>query len=191
MAQGHYTTEFKKELVKKYALAQKNGTFSSLVDFLKNNAPSVSKSSFYKWRDLYLDEVAAEAGLSQNEAKGVYGSEANTLPLAEKFKIILEISKLNEEEFGAYCRNKGLYASDIENWKQELSSFLTSNFLDERDAKQLKADIKDARQQLDQALKDNAAKDQEISRKDKALATYAAKVITMRNFQKLFADDTN
>lgn len=111
--------------------------------------------------------------------------------MSEKFKIILEVSKLSDEDFGAYCRNKGLYASDIENWKQELSSFLTSNFLNEREARQLKADIKDTKAQLDQALKDNLAKDQEITRKDKALATYAAKVITMRNFQKLFADDTN
>lgn len=191
MTHNNYTTEFKTGLVKKYALAQKDGSFTSIVGFLRDNAPNVSKSSFYKWRDLYLDAVASELGLSQNEAQGVYGSQANALPMSEKFKIILEVSKLSDEDFGAYCRNKGLYASDIESWKQELSSFLNSNFLNERDAKQLKADIKDAKAQLDQALKDNLAKDQEITRKDKALATYAAKVITMRNFQKLFADDTN
>ncbi len=191
MTHSNYTLEFKTGLVKKYALAQKDGTFISIVSFLRDNAPNVSKSSFYNWRDLYLDEIATELGLSQNEAQGVYGTQANTLPMSEKFKIILEVSKLSDEDFGAYCRNKGLYASDIENWKQELSSFLSSNFLNERDAKQLKADIKDTKAQLDQALKDNVAKDQEITRKDKALATYAAKVITMRNFQKLFADDTN
>lgn len=191
MTHNNYTTEFKTGLVKKYALAQKDGSFTSIVSFLRDNAPNVSKSSFYKWRDLYLDEVASELGLSQNEVQGVYGSQANALPMSEKFKIILEVSKLSDEDFGAYCRNKGLYASDIENWKQELSSFLTSNFLNEREARQLKADIKDTKAQLDQALKDNLAKDQEITRKDKALATYAAKVITMRNFQKLFADDTN
>ncbi len=191
MTHSNYTLEFKTGLVKKYALAQKDGSFTSIVSFLRDNAPNVSKSSFYNWRDLYLDEIATELGLSQNEAQGVYGTQANTLPMSEKFKIILEVSKLSDEDFGAYCRNKGLYASDIENWKQELSSFLSSNFLNERDAKQLKADIKDTKAQLDQALKDNVAKDQEITRKDKALATYAAKVITMRNFQKLFADDTN
>ena len=96
MTHNNYTTEFKTGLVKKYALAQKDGSFTSIVSFLRDNAPNVSKSSFYKWRDLYLDEVASELGLSQNEVQGVYGSQANALPMSEKFKIILEVSKLSD-----------------------------------------------------------------------------------------------
>lgn len=59
------------------------------------------------------------------------------------------------------------------------------------EAKQLKSEIKDTCSQLDKALKETTDKDKEIIRKDRALAAYAAKVVAMRNFQKLFADDAN
>ncbi len=53
------------------------------------------------------------------------------------------------------------------------------------------SEIKDTCSQLDKALKETTDKDKEIIRKDRALAAYAAKVVAMRNFQKLFADDAN
>lgn len=186
-----YAIEFKKEIVRKYALSRRDGSFTNLSSFLKINAPSLSEGSFYKWRTRYLDEVAEEAGLSENEKQGVYGTKANEMTLAKKFKIIMETSKLSEEDFGAYCRNKGLYANDIERWKQELSDFLDSDYLNETAAKQLRAEIKDTRSQLDKFKKEVTCKDKEIISKDHALATYAAKVVAMRNFQKLFADDAN
>ena len=186
-----YAIEFKKEIVRKYALSRRDGSFTNLSSFLKVNAPSLSEGSFYKWRKRYLDEVAEEAGLSENEKQGVYGTKANEMTLAKKFKIIMETSKLSEEDFGAYCRSKGLYATDVESWKQELSDFLDSDYLDETATKQLRAEIKDTRSQLDKIKKEVVCKDKEIISKDHALATYAAKVVAMRNFQKLFADDAN
>ena len=186
-----YAIEFKKEIIRKYVLSKRDGSFTNLSSFLKVNALSLSSASFYTWRKKYLDEVAEEEGLSENEKQGVYGTKANEMSLARKFKIIMETSKLSEEDFGAYCRSKGLYAQDVENWKQELSDFLDSDFLDENAAKQLRSEIKDTRSQLDKALKEAACKDKEIISKDHALATYAAKVVAMRNFQKLFADDAN
>ena len=186
-----YAVEFKKQIVKKYVLSKRDGSFTNLPSFLKATVPSLSEGSFYAWRKRYLDEVAEEQGLSENEKQGVYGTKANEMTLAKKFKIIMETSKLSEEDFGAYCRQKGLYAKDIESWKQELSAFLDSDYMDESEAKQLKSEIKDTRSQLDKALKETTDKDKEIIRKDRALAAYAAKVVAMRNFQKLFADDAN
>lgn len=146
---------------------------------------------FYKWEKSYFDEVAEEASLFENEKQGVYCTKDKEMTLAKKFKVIMETSKLSEEDFAAYCRKKGLYANDIEKWKQELSDFLDSDYLDANAAKQLRSEIKDTRSQLGKILKKAAGKDKEIASKDRALASYAAKVVAMRNFQKLFSDDTN
>ena len=127
----------------------------------------------------------------EKDKQSVCGSDTNKMTLARKFKIIMETSKLSEEDLATYYRSKGLDAQDVESWKQELSDFFDSDYMDERKAKQLKSEIKDTRNQLDKTLKKAAVKDKEIARKDRALASYAAKVVAMRNFQKLFSDDTN
>ena len=44
--------------------------------------------------------------------------EDNTL--SEQFTMILETASMTPEELNAYCRQKGIYPSDIEVWKQEM-----------------------------------------------------------------------
>ena len=72
--------------------------------------------------------------------------------MQDKFRIILEISKLSTEEFGEYCRQKGLYASDIERWKYECENALnddTSGKVTAEAVKNKNSEIKQLRQQID------------------------------------------
>lgn len=59
------------------------------------------------------------------------------------------------------------------------------------DIKQQKTEIKELRQKVSKLEKDYQHKDRQIDKKNKALSTYAAQVITMKNFQKLFTDSSD
>ena len=60
-----YAIEFKKEIIRKYVLSKRDGSFTNLSSFLKVNALSLSDASFYTWRKRYFDEVAEEESLSE------------------------------------------------------------------------------------------------------------------------------
>ena len=40
--------------------------------------------------------------------------------LAGKFTILLETAAMSEEEVNAYCRQKGIYPSNLDTWKQDI-----------------------------------------------------------------------
>jgi len=129
--------------------------------------------------------------MSENEINNKYGSEANDLTLDQKFKIILETAHLSEEEFGEYCRKKGIYASDVERWKSECESALsglpggkvTAQLVKEKNTK-----IKQLKSKVEKLEKLTKRQEHEIDKRDKSLAVYAAKVISLKNFHQLFTD---
>lgn len=109
------------------------------------------------------------------------------MSLKDKFSVVLETASMNDEQVGEYCRKHGIYKSDLERWKAECRQALKEP-VSKADLKQQKTEIKELRQKVSRLEKDCQSKDRQIDKKDKALATYAAQVITMKNFQKLFTD---
>ena len=80
----------------------------------------------------------------------------------EQFNIILETAPLSAEEVNAYCRKKGIYASDIEVWKQEMLDNLDSRNKKtlERENNTLKVQVRELKQELsckEKALAESAA----------------------------------
>lgn len=82
--------------------------------------------------------------------------------ISEQFSIILETASMTEEKLSAYCRQKGIYPSDIEVWKQEMLENL-----DVRNKKTLARENNNLKVQV-RELKS------ELKVKEKALAESAA-----------------
>lgn len=143
----------------------------------------------YTWLSLYKNSVGKEQGMSVNEINGVFGKQASGMSLKDKISVVLETASMNDEQVGEYCRKHGIYKSDLERWKSECSLALEEPVI-RADIKQQKTEIKELRQKVSKLEKDCQHKDRQIDKKNKALSTYAAQVITMKNFQKLFTDSS-
>ena len=182
MTKSGYDTTFKLEVVKSFLLKKKDNPNLTAPVFCAENYPQLNARYIGCWLRHYRSVAARESGMSENESKGVYGSAANELPLADKYRILKETAGLKGEEPGEYCRKHGLYQSDMERWDQELTSALS-----EKPAS-VSGEVRALRQELKDAQVKPGKKDREILRKDKALSEYAARIILMQNFQNLFAD---
>lgn len=91
-----------------------------------------------------------------------------------KFNAVIDYSKLNPTEQGAFLRTQGLHSAQIEIWKQEMLSNLNSGV-----NRKSKKDIRDIR------IKEL---EKEIQKKDKALAETAAMLILKKKAQEIWGD---
>ena len=136
---------------------------------------------------------------SENEVQNKYGASANEMSLKQKFAMYRECFSLpSEEERGAYCRQHQIYMADLESWGQEIEKSV--NFSADSQSltlenNQIQAECQQLKQQLRKAESKNKnlsqkiiQKNQELAKKDKALATFAAQVTTLKNFHQLFSD---
>lgn len=139
-----------------------------------------------------IRSVASESGipigtvlnwLKQNNINVTMKQEPEETPtsiddnsLSEQFNIILETSPMSEEELNAYCRQKGIYPSDIKIWKQEMTDNL------------------DARNKKTLTKENNALKIQvrelksELRVKEKALAESAALLLLKKKARIIWGD---
>ncbi len=186
-----YSTEFKTNVVKAYLEQKSKDPELSVSSFLKCYDPNLNLKSVYNWISSYKIVAGQSLSMSENEIQNKFGTQANEMTLQQKYAIVKETSGMNEEEKGAYCREHGIYASDLQRWDEECNLALANTLFAQSngaDTKQLKSEIKELKQQVTSLQRDCNKKDKEIDRKDKALATYAAKVITLKNFHQLFKE---
>lgn len=96
---------------------------------------------------------------------------------AEKFQAIVDTAAFSEQERGRYCREKGLFQHQIEQWKQALMSQASPSKTDKLVAEN--RTLKQANKQLHR----------DLQRKEKALAVAAALLILKKKAQALFDSD--
>ncbi len=135
---------------------------------LKKMAPPMSMT---------IPELAEQEGITatnlynwrkQARARGQVLPSRSTKPdqwtSQEKFQIVLETAPMNEAEFSAYCRERGLYPEQVEAWR---NTCMNAN-----------ADVAEQTKQQRQAHKEEQKRlrklERELRRKDKALAETAA-----------------
>jgi len=90
----------------------------------------------------------------------------------EKLAAVLEYEKLEEDQRGAYLREKGLHTVHIERWKEEIVERLKSS----------KSSKKDPRDKKIREL------EKELGRKDKALAEAAALLVLKKKADNIWGD---
>jgi len=129
----------------------------------------ISDVTLYNWRKQARVEGIAVPADGKNPEK--WSSE-------DKFAIVLEAASLNEAELAEYCRQKGLYVEQIAAWRKVCLQANANN------AAQAKAQ----REQTKQDRKQIKKLEQELRRKDKALAEAAALLVLQKKAQAIWGD---
>lgn len=97
---------------------------------------------------------------------------------AEKLQAVIESAALTEEDLGRYCRQNGLFASQLTQWKQDMMRNPSEQ------APALKAENRALKEELKQVKR-------ELARKEKALAEAAALLILKKKAQAMFGSDAD
>lgn len=156
-----YSKEFKDKLIK-LMLPPENKSIKELVDEYH-----VHEQTLYKWRKM----AKAKGTVYQDHAgsKQKYSKEM-------QLQIIIETSPLNNHELSEYCRRKGIYAEEIESWKQAIITGETD------EESKVKKELKDSQAELKRTKK-------ELERKEKALAEAAALLVLKKKMQAIWSSD--
>lgn len=134
------------------------------------NAPVVQVS-----RELGVSEATLERWRAQSLAEP---SSARSWTAAARLEAVLTTAAMNEAERGAWCREKGLFVSDLDAWRQTATASLAGP--DER-----RATPSETRQDQ-KRIKEL---ERELRRKDKALAEAAALLVLSKKMKALFHSD--
>jgi len=121
---------------------------------------NISKDTLYTW-------VKKAKEISSTDIK---------LKLSDKLQMLHEIYKMSEEEINAYCRVKGIFKHQLQEWERE---FLNSKSGDNTSTKEA---LQEERSRSDALAK-------ELRRKEKALAETATLLVLQKKFQALLEDE--
>ena len=147
-----YSAEFKASLIAKM-LPPHNRSVPDLV-----RETQIPRDTLYSWRTQAL------------KAGGDLVATPDERDSAAKFAIVVETAHLNAEEPSAYCRRQGLYPQQLEAWR---NACIQANAPVCRQAE---------RSQRRQDQKRIKALEQDMARKDQALAEAAALLILQKKF---------
>ena len=132
----------------------------------------IHSATLYKWR---------KAWRLQGEVVPASEKEAESWSAADKFTVVLETAGLNATELGGYCRERGLYPEQVDRWRKAAQDANAQPLLTMADQKDLQK-----RHQEDQ--REIKRLQQELRRKDKALAEAAALLIASKKIQAYWGE---
>jgi len=155
---AHYSEEFKISIAARM-LPPNNAQVSDL-----SKETGVPIDTLYGWRAKYRNK---------NSELPSVGKSTDKFTAVEKMAIINDTAKLNEFELSEYCRAKGMYQIQVDNWKRDM--ILGYQIIEKRKAEPV------------QAVKEYsyAELEKEIVRKDKALAEVTALLVLQKKFHLL------
>ena len=133
----------------------------SLREFADNQG--IAKSTLYTWS-------------RKSEVKNRKGMKKTSISAEQRFSIVLETATFSEIQLSEYCREKGLYPEQIQQWKQAcIDANNDDNKLVVKVDKQDKKRIREL--------------EKELHRKEKALAETAALLVLRKKFNALYGLD--
>lgn len=107
------------------------------------------------------------------------GNMGNKLPtnlsISEKQDLLYQYQSLSESDKGIWLREKGLFSTDLENWKEEIQDILKG--------------MKDISKKERELKKENEKLTKELNKKDKALAEVTALLILKKKLHALFGEE--
>ena len=161
--QHKYSTEFKESIIKK--MMPPNPI--SVPQLVKETG--VTDVTLYKWRKDYRNQGIA-VPVNQNKP--------DQWSAEDKLAVVIETASLNEAQLSEYCRNKGLYPEQVNEWK-------TSALTGYQNSQQLKKEKTLNQQQDKKKIKQLEA---ELRRKEKALAETAALLVLSKKCQAIWGE---
>jgi len=138
-----------------------------------------------------IKELAREEGISeatlfnwrrQARDKGLLLPDGHSGPegwsARDKFAAVLETAGFNEADVGEYCRKKGIYPEQLSQWRRACEQ---ANDWDRENNLRLKNEKKADRVRIRKL-------EQELRRKEKALAEAAALLVLQKKAQAIWGD---
>ena len=92
---------------------------------------------------------------------------------AERLEMVIACGSVDEAAMNQLCRERGLYAHHVAQWKQDFISGSTTN--ERADAKGLKGEVRELKK--------------ELNRKDRALAETAALLVLQKKVSAIWGSD--
>ena len=167
----------------------------------KTHSPEFKEQALRKLRERgnrTQQSVADELNICLSTLKGwLQGSKkmarglphgANPLPsdvpalvwgASERLQALNESHALSGEALHSWCREKGLFAHQLQTWRE---AFLTG-------AEPMTGSARDSRSAVRELQSKNDLLERQLRRKDKALAEAAALLVLQKKFQALWADE--
>jgi transposase-like protein len=161
-----YSEELKAALVEKM-LPPQNVPVGQLA-----RETGIPKDTLYTWRAKYRQ--ASEVSVPAHD-RPPDPSIPQDWSAEDKFAVVLETAALSEAELSAYCRRKGLYAEQIEAWKQACRRANGPQTASREEQAQRQAQVKRIHEL-----------EAELRRKDQALAETAALLVLTKKVQALW-----
>ncbi|VUT02545.1 transposase [Klebsiella spallanzanii] len=125
----------------------------------------ISEATLYNWR--------SQAKIEGKPVPGAMNKHSEQWPAEARFAAIVETATLSEAEIAEYCRKKGLYPEQLQQWKQDFLQVPS-------------APINKAAMQAVQ--KENKQLKKELVRKEKALAEAAAILVLRKKLNALYGE---
>jgi transposase-like protein len=155
----HYTQAFREQALEK-VYARGDRTVVEIAEEL-NMSPWTLKN----WMKPKKKDRASEP-------KSPRAKRPNDHSRAERLQLLMQSHDLEDEALNAYCREKGIFAHQLKQWRTEFETGAPSS-----DPAQLR-ELKEKNKSLERDLK----------RKDKALAEAAALLVLQKKYQALWED---
>ncbi len=127
----------------------------------------VSEPTLYNWRNQFRNQGVAVPADPKNPEN--WSGE-------NKLAVVIETAALNEEQLAEYCRRKGLYAEQVQRWREAAVAGASSH--DRLSVEE--------RRELQQERKKSRALEKYLKRKEKALAEAAALLVLQKKAQAIW-----
>jgi transposase-like protein len=157
-----YSKEFKESVLKRLEPPTKD-TPTSLSREL-----NIPRTTIYQW---IRKNNENNKNLNNNKPASKWTSE-------DKFYAVLETSTFTEVELAEYCRKKGIYVSELKEWKDQC---IDANKGITEDPQELKTSLKEEKEK-------NKELEKELRYKEKALAETAALLVLRKKANAIWGD---
>lgn len=127
----------------------------------------ISKATLHRWKAIYAKGSKQRMPRRQKRTK-------DWTP-EEKLAAITDTATLTDEELGAWCRAKGVHASQLALWKEQFLASVRKGPKVDPEKKALRNQVKDLKR--------------ELGRKEKALAETAAILVLKKKLADYFGED--
>jgi transposase len=162
--QKRYSLEFKEGIIKKM-MPPHPVSISQL-----SRDTGVSDVTLYKWRKDYRNQGVA---VPSNKKK----SEDWTAE--DKLAVVIETASFNKIQLSEYCRNKGLYIEQIDQWKTAALTGYKSSTQQKKAQSLYRREDKKKIKKLER----------ELNRKEKALAETAALLVLSKKWEAIWGEN--
>ncbi|MEA3283546.1 MAG: transposase [Synergistota bacterium] len=161
---ARYSKE-QKEAMKKRMMPPENMSIPKL-----SKETGITVTTLYNWRKEL--RASGKAAPCDEDRPDSWSSR-------DKFLIVHETYTMNEEELARYCREKGLFVEQVISWQNSCE--------EANDGQSLK--VRELMHEVSQVKKDHKKLEQELRRKDKALAEAAALLVLRKKVQAIWGEN--